>query len=125
MDEFTCNDGQCTSLAARCNGFFDCNDRSDEYNCVTPPPTRTLLIWKYICLALFWVFYLIAIFGTRSSYLSLFGPSCLSSLTLLEAHKYIKENSSDQHITSFIHHVNIYRVSWKKYFLFQYFDQQC
>ena len=30
---FTCNDGQCVSMALRCNQLPDCRDKSDERNC--------------------------------------------------------------------------------------------
>ena len=30
---FICNDGGCIDLEDRCNGRFECQDRSDEINC--------------------------------------------------------------------------------------------
>lgn len=42
QDEFPCLSGGCVPISNRCNGYFDCADRSDEQNCPTaPPPTVT------------------------------------------------------------------------------------
>lgn len=41
-DEFPCLSGGCVSISARCNGYPDCEDRSDEQNCPTAaPPVST------------------------------------------------------------------------------------
>ena len=32
-DEYTCNDGLCVELDLRCDGKFDCDDSSDEFEC--------------------------------------------------------------------------------------------
>ena len=32
-NEFICNDGTCIDLDLRCNGRFECFDKSDELNC--------------------------------------------------------------------------------------------
>ena len=32
-DEFTCNNGKCTSMNWTCNGRDDCGDSSDEIDC--------------------------------------------------------------------------------------------
>ena len=32
-DQFTCDSGHCISIEKRCNGAFDCNDKSDESSC--------------------------------------------------------------------------------------------
>ena len=34
-DQFTCANGQCVPMAARCDGNIDCTDGSDESNCGT------------------------------------------------------------------------------------------
>lgn len=31
--EFTCNNYDCVPIQSRCNGVYDCDDRSDEYSC--------------------------------------------------------------------------------------------
>ena len=31
--QFTCSNGQCVPLSARCNNVNECNDGSDEQNC--------------------------------------------------------------------------------------------
>ena len=33
-NEFTCNDGLCLDLNKRCDNKLDCQDKSDETNCV-------------------------------------------------------------------------------------------
>ena len=32
-EEYTCNDGLCVDLNLRCDGTFDCNDSSHEFEC--------------------------------------------------------------------------------------------
>lgn len=32
--EFRCKNGQCVMEQQRCNGEYDCSDRTDEYDCV-------------------------------------------------------------------------------------------
>ena len=32
-NQFTCNNGQCVTSTARCNGLNECTDGSDELNC--------------------------------------------------------------------------------------------
>ncbi|XP_078415645.1 vitellogenin receptor-like [Cetorhinus maximus] len=39
-DDFSCDDGQCISLAFRCDLKYDCRDHSDEHNC--PKPKQVL-----------------------------------------------------------------------------------
>jgi len=47
--QFTCSNGQCTSIEGKCNGFSNCDDNSDEADCpldtsgVTLEPTSGLL----------------------------------------------------------------------------------
>ncbi|KAK6966048.1 basement membrane-specific heparan sulfate proteoglycan core protein, partial [Biomphalaria glabrata] len=38
--EFTCDNGQCVPLRARCNRRFECSDQSDETNCDCDPLTQ-------------------------------------------------------------------------------------
>ena len=33
MTQFTCGNGQCVPLSARCNNVNECSDGSDEQNC--------------------------------------------------------------------------------------------
>ena len=33
-DKFTCSSGQCVALKDRCNDEYDCNDETDEYDCL-------------------------------------------------------------------------------------------
>ena len=37
-DEFTCNNGNCTSMRWTCNGRDDCGDFSDEIDCQNRRP---------------------------------------------------------------------------------------
>ena len=50
-DEYTCDDGLCVDLVLRCDGKFDCDDSSDEFECtlleenkaykkILPPPPK-------------------------------------------------------------------------------------
>ena len=32
-DQFTCDDGQCVSIANRCDQIINCRDKSDETDC--------------------------------------------------------------------------------------------
>jgi len=35
-NHFTCTNGECIDIKDRCNGYYDCIDRSDEKNCKRP-----------------------------------------------------------------------------------------
>lgn len=35
FDQFQCSNGACVDIQRKCDGQFDCTDRSDEFNCVT------------------------------------------------------------------------------------------
>lgn len=41
--EFTCNNYDCVSLEAHCDGLYDCEDRSDEYGCCESLSSHILL----------------------------------------------------------------------------------
>ena len=41
---FICNDGGCIDLEDRCNGRFECQDRSDEINCPGKTKINALFI---------------------------------------------------------------------------------
>ena len=42
LDDFTCKNGDCISLTQVCDGFTQCADQSDEFDCPTrTPPTTT------------------------------------------------------------------------------------
>ena len=38
LDDFTCRDGKCVNLNARCNGKYECEDGSDEDQCESIHP---------------------------------------------------------------------------------------
>ena len=46
--QFTCSNGQCVPLTARCNNINECADGSDEQNCGTVKTyyTAIFLNWK-------------------------------------------------------------------------------
>lgn len=39
--QFTCANGRCVPISARCNGVNECGDNSDEQNCSPPGMSQT------------------------------------------------------------------------------------